>query len=78
MFNLNLDVIYALDTTGSMSSWINRSKRTIENISSDLSKQNIDTRFKVIGYKIVLFIVMIRNGFKLAILLKIQKILLIF
>ena len=51
IFNLNLDVIYALDTTGSMSSWINRSKRTIENISSDLSKQNIDTRFKVIGYK---------------------------
>ena len=49
--NLNLDVIFALDTTGSMSSWIDRSKRTIEKISDDISKQNIDVRFNVIGYK---------------------------
>ena len=49
--NLNLDVIFTLDTTGSMSSWIDRSKRTIEQMSNEILKQNIDIRFNVIGYK---------------------------
>lgn len=46
-----LDVIYALDTTGSMGSWIYRSKKTIGYISNYLSNQNVDVRFNVIGYK---------------------------
>jgi hypothetical protein len=47
----NLDVIYALDTTASMRSWIERSKKTINYISNFLYNQNIDVRFNVIGYK---------------------------
>jgi hypothetical protein len=46
-----LDVIYALDTTGSMGSWIKRSKETICAISEKMSQNNIDVRFNVIGYK---------------------------
>ena len=51
MFDNKLDVIFALDTTASMSSWINRLKKTIEEMSNKFLKQNIDVRFNVIGYK---------------------------
>jgi hypothetical protein len=46
-----LDVIYALDTTASMGSWIERSKKTIGYISKCFSNQNVDARFNIIGYK---------------------------
>ena len=46
-----LDVIYTLDTTASMRSWIERSKKTISYISNCLSNQNVDVRFNVIAYK---------------------------
>ena len=46
-----LDVIFALDTTGSMGGWIKKSKETICIISDKIIENNIDVRFNVIGYK---------------------------
>lgn len=51
MNNQQLDVIFTLDTTGSMGSWINRSKKTIGNIAEKIETNNVDVRFNVIGYK---------------------------
>ena len=51
MNNQQLDVIFTLDTTGSMGSWINRSKKTIGKISDKIGTNNVDVRFNVIGYK---------------------------
>jgi len=47
----NLDVIFVLDITGSMDSWINRAKKTIGSVSDKISKNNVDVRFNIIGYK---------------------------
>lgn len=46
-----LDVIFALDTTGSMEPWINKAKNTISFISDKIVKNNIDVKFNIIGYK---------------------------
>lgn len=46
-----LDVVFVLDSTGSMHSWIERSKKTICFIATSLEKQGIDARFIVVAYK---------------------------
>ena len=46
-----IDVVFTLDTTASMGPWIERSKKTIGDISKFLSDQDINVRFNVIGYK---------------------------
>lgn len=46
-----IDVVFALDTTASMGSWIERSKKTITEISKFLVDQNFDVNLNVIGYK---------------------------
>lgn len=49
--NQMLDVVFALDTTGSMGCWIDRAKKTIGSISEKISKNNVNVRFNIIGYK---------------------------
>lgn len=50
-FNRKLDVVFALDTTGSMGSWIERAKSTISTMSEKMAMNELDVMFNIVGYK---------------------------